>query len=341
MTSMVTVIIPNFNHAKYLPRRIESVLQQTYPNLEIILMDDCSTDNSREIIAHYASKDSRIKVVLNDRNGGNTFKQWNKGITLATGAYIWIAESDDAAEPTLVETLMSYLEANPEVVLAYCDSYNMDEHDKVSGTWQWFMAQLDPELFTQDFVMDGHKLIQRFMSYRNIIPNASAVLLRRSTLLEAGEAAVSMKVCGDWLYWARILSRGKAAFVSRQLNYFRTHSNNVRSRNDLNGTSLLESVQILSAMRAYGPADATAYAKALRYLLDLWFYSFVYKKVPISRHRQIYRAFKDIEPSFPQQFRAELQHYLLSNGMSGLRMMLGDGFLFKITGKLKRNTQVS
>src|ERR1700730_12479921 len=89
----VSVIIPNYNHAPYLRQRINTVLRQTFQDFEVILMDDCSTDEGRSIIAEYAVG-PRVKVQLNERNSGSTFKQWKKGITLARGEYIWIAESD-------------------------------------------------------------------------------------------------------------------------------------------------------------------------------------------------------------------------------------------------------
>ncbi|RYE13814.1 MAG: glycosyltransferase family 2 protein, partial [Sphingobacteriaceae bacterium] len=101
----VSVIIPNYNHARYLPQRIESVIHQTFQDIEVILMDDCSLDTSRTIIAQYAAQDNRIRVILNEQNSGSTFKQWNKGIALAKGEYVWIAESDDYAELDFLETL--------------------------------------------------------------------------------------------------------------------------------------------------------------------------------------------------------------------------------------------
>ena len=333
----VSVIIPNYNHASYLARRIESVLNQTYSNLEIILMDDCSPDNSTEIITHYSAQDSRIQVVLNEQNSGNTFRQWNKGIALATGKYVWIAESDDAADLTLVEKLIEPLEADDKVVLSYCDSYHIDERDEVLGTWQWFMLKFDSDLFAHDFVLDGKTLVQRFMSYRNIIPNASAVLVRRSTLSEIGPAKDNMKVCGDWLYWAHILSKGKAAFTTQTLNYFRSHPNNVRSRNQINGTAIMESAQILSAMQIYGPADPTAVEKAVSHLLELWFHSSVYNEIPWQRHVAIYNAFRNASPNFPQRFRRELRHYMFRNRLSGVRMMLGDGLVYKLLQKYRKS----
>src|SRR6267378_5588953 len=82
----VSVIVPNYNHARYLRQRIESVLGQTYKDIEVILLDDCSTDESRAIISEY-SADPRVKVVLNEVNSGSTFKQWKKGMGLAHGEY--------------------------------------------------------------------------------------------------------------------------------------------------------------------------------------------------------------------------------------------------------------
>src|SRR6202030_4301096 len=75
----VSVIVPNYNHAPYLRRRIESILQQTYQDFELILLDDSSTDHSREILQSYAEKPG-VKIAFNTMNSGSVFKQWNKGI---------------------------------------------------------------------------------------------------------------------------------------------------------------------------------------------------------------------------------------------------------------------
>src|SRR5437868_456309 len=91
---IVSVVVPNYNHARFLRKRIDSVLGQTYQDFELILMDDCSTDESRSIIEEYA-REARIRIELNEENSGSTFKQWNKGVRLARGEYVWIAESDD------------------------------------------------------------------------------------------------------------------------------------------------------------------------------------------------------------------------------------------------------
>src|SRR6478735_6868594 len=99
----VSVIVPNYNHAAYLPARINSILQQTYTDFELILLDDCSADNSREILENFRHHPKVSHIVYNEVNSGTTFKQWNKGIGLSKGKYIWIAESDDNCEAGLLE----------------------------------------------------------------------------------------------------------------------------------------------------------------------------------------------------------------------------------------------
>ena len=108
----VSVIVPNYNHARFLPQRIETILRQSYQDFELLLLDDCSTDDSRAILSQYAS-DPRVRLEFNEMNSGSPFKQWNKGVRLARGKYVWIAESDDYADPQLLERLVAVLEADP------------------------------------------------------------------------------------------------------------------------------------------------------------------------------------------------------------------------------------
>ena len=86
----VSVIVPNYNHEPYLRQRIDSILNQSYQDFELILLDDCSVDNSRDILMAYKNHPKVTQLVFNEQNSANTFKQWNKGIELAKGEYIWI-----------------------------------------------------------------------------------------------------------------------------------------------------------------------------------------------------------------------------------------------------------
>ena len=122
---LVSVIVPNYNHARYLEQRLDSVFEQTYQNFEVIILDDCSTDDSMEVINRYKDNPHLSQIVVNEQNTGSPFKQWDKGIHLAKGDLIWIAESDDYNELTFLEELISEWNKHKNVVLAFsnlCES---------------------------------------------------------------------------------------------------------------------------------------------------------------------------------------------------------------------------
>ncbi|MBC6988294.1 glycosyltransferase family 2 protein [Hymenobacter sp. BT491] len=333
MQPRVTVIIPNYNHARYLPRRIESVLQQTVGELEVLILDDCSPDQSREVIAGYAARDGRIRTVFNAENSGSTFRQWNKGLALARGTYVWIAESDDYAAPTFLETLLAPLEAHPHVGLAYCDSWVIDEQDNKQGTYEYLPGEQAAERWNTDFEESGLSIIREYMSYRNVIPNASAVVLRRSVLEKVGPADTSLRLMGDWLFWGKVLAASDMAFVARPLNYFRKHSNNVRSSALLNGVALLEETHILRTMQQYGPTNPVLLEKKIAFILKHWYLSWVYNDIPAERYKQMYRNMQAVAPDFRRRFAKELGKFLFADKMAGLRQLIGDGVIYPLFGR--------
>ena len=117
--------MPNYNHAPFLRERMDSILLQDYPEYEVIVLDDASTDGSRAILNEYANH-PRVKLLLtSDINSGNTFVQWQRGMAQADGDYIWIAESDDVAAPHLLSRLVETMERE-EAVLSFCRSRWID-----------------------------------------------------------------------------------------------------------------------------------------------------------------------------------------------------------------------
>ncbi len=126
----VTVITPKPAPAPATcTRRLDSILNQTFRDFELIILDDASPDDSRRVIESYRH-DPRTRTIFNERNSGSPFKQWNLGLRQATGEYVWIAESDDYAEPTLLETLVDRLDRHPDVGLAMCKSWVVDEQGR-------------------------------------------------------------------------------------------------------------------------------------------------------------------------------------------------------------------
>src|ERR1700733_1271978 len=144
----VSVIVPNYNHARYLPKRIESILRQTFQDFELILLDDCSTDESRAILQEYAA-DPRVRLEFNEVNSGSTFKQWNKGARLARGKYVWLAESDDYADERLLEKLIAPLEQDPSAVLCYCRSWRVSDDGELNGDLGSCLSPLDAQKWSR------------------------------------------------------------------------------------------------------------------------------------------------------------------------------------------------
>ncbi|MGB9179720.1 MAG: glycosyltransferase family A protein [Pyrinomonadaceae bacterium] len=223
----VSVIVPNYNHARYLSERLDSILDQTYNDLELIILDDASTDDSCRILTRYYAR-PRVRILVNDRNSGSAFPQWNRGISLSKGEYIWIAESDDLADPHFLETLIPLLDENPGIGVAYCQSRLINlESVNVGDSLNW-TSDLDPERWKSDFINNGRDEISKYLIYKNTIPNASAVVTRRSTLSKVLPVDTSFKLCGDWMHWGRVLLQTDLAYVAEPLNHWRLESSNSR-----------------------------------------------------------------------------------------------------------------
>ena len=240
----VSVIIPNYNHARFLEQRIESILNQTFQDFEIIFLDDKSPDNSPEIFSKYAKHPKISHAIFNDTNSGSTFKQWDKGFSLAIGEYIWIAESDDYADPTFLEKLVQKLDAYPSAGLVYCQSWRVDENGTISTTMKWWTDDLDLSKWEKDYVVFGKEECANYLALKNTIPNASAVLFRRCFISEIDLDITSFKLCGDWLFWIKILLKSDIAFIAESLNYFRHHKNTARSLTNFK-SQILEQINIL------------------------------------------------------------------------------------------------
>ena len=223
----VSIIVPSYNHAQFLEERIESILNQDFHNFEVILLDDLSPDNSAEILKKYQNHPKVSHCIINEKNSGSTFYQWNKGIDLAKGELIWIAESDDVADPHFLAKLVPKFDQNPNLVLAYSQSYRMNAQGEVTGTWKDCTDSSDAELFTRDFELSGLEYIERFLTFQNTIPNASGVVFKKKCYLDVGGANPSLKFIGDWEIWTKIVSQGDIFFTPKCLNYFRYHDTSV------------------------------------------------------------------------------------------------------------------
>ena len=222
MYPTVSVIIPNYNHAPYLKERIDSVLNQTYQDFEAIILDDCSPDNSVEVIEQYRSNPHVSHILINEQNTRNTFIQWERGISMAKGRYIWIAESDDVAEPQLLETLIGQLEQHPDASVAFCHSRLIDA-DGALLSEQNTKNSAQPGQITID---DSCTFLRHLLIF-NYIYNASMAVFRRDVYDRANPDYKQFRYCGDWHFWASVCAAGRVIEVYDMLSRFRQHQRKV------------------------------------------------------------------------------------------------------------------
>ncbi len=237
---LVSVIIPNYNHAKYLKQRIDSVLNQTFQDFEVIILDDCSTDDSREVIEQYRNHPKISNIVYNRANSGSTFKQWKKGIDLAKGEYIWIAESDDWCELNFLDTVLSGTKGRDDIAFSYAQSYMLD--DLLNIKWVSWHTKMNE-------VIKGVEFIQKYMVAGNKVFNASMVVFRKKTYNLISDEYLNYKFCGDWMFWILLATHDSVHISGKVLNYFRKHDNDVSGRFYGSGENFVEELNVLGYLK--------------------------------------------------------------------------------------------
>ncbi len=228
----VSAIVPNYNYAHYLKQRIDSVLDQSYPLYELIVIDDASSDNSVEVIEScFQQTTIDTRLVKNTQNSGSVFKQWQKAAELAQGDIIWIAEADDDADPQFINSLMPAFN-DPETVLAYCQSEQIDEQGQVTESdYLAYTQHINNQKWLQDYRNQGKEEIINALAIKNTIPNASAVLFRKDAFAESMQQCRAdldkLNIAGDWLIYCALLQQGKISYCAESLNKHRRHQQSV------------------------------------------------------------------------------------------------------------------
>jgi glycosyltransferase involved in cell wall biosynthesis len=247
----VSVAVLNYNYSQYMRERLTSIFRQTHAVHEILVLDDCSADNSINVINEVAAEwDRDIQLVMNERNSGSVFAQWQKAAELATGEFLWIAEADDSSQPDFLLRVLPPLATNGEVMLSFSDSSTIDSSGAVTGeSYKPYYATVEPAALADTQVLDGSDFVKRLLSVKNIILNVSAVVWRRDALLRAlrtcGSDLSTFKVAGDWRIYQEILTEpgARVNYESRPLNVHRRHNSSVTHR--LNSRAHLDEISRL------------------------------------------------------------------------------------------------
>ncbi|NDV89856.1 glycosyltransferase [Alteromonas sp. 345S023] len=259
-TPLISVIVPSYRHEKFLAERLNTISWQTYENIEIILLDDASPDNSGDILTRFASTCENVSALrINKSNSGLPIHQWVKGVSLARGEYVWIAESDDESSPEFLSELLNLLMKNPSAGMAYCDSEVIDENSHFVARYDYTSTQYaDSGLWASDFCMHGRDFVANFMVFRNLIPNVSAVLFRASVLKD-NLCESSLKYCADWALYNKILLSHDIAFSPAPMNKFRKHIQTTRWHDKKSYvTELREKLVLLKSLKCAFTSNASA-----------------------------------------------------------------------------------
>lgn len=291
----VSVIVPNYNHARFLEQRLQSVIDQTFEDFELVFLDDASTDESRQVFERF-SHDPRVRAVFNPTNSGSVFKQWNRGFAEAAGDYIWIAESDDYSDERFLETLVRALDTHPSAGIAYCQSWAVNENGCKMKIMELQRAQIDEHRWKSDFFNNGRDECARYFVQSCMINNASSALVRRSVVQKIGGADENWRIAGDWVFWAKMLMESDIVFVAQPLNYWRCHSATVRSSATRSGEMLEESYRVakMIADLADVPPDILERSRALWFLR--WVRYNEQCRFSLNQHRAIYEAARRFDP---------------------------------------------
>ena len=231
MHPKVTALVPSYNHGNYIRERIESIVNQSYPNIELIVIDDRSGDDSHEIISKLQNK-YKFQYLRNDRNSGTPFAAWERICTLATGEYIWVCESDDVAEPNFIEEAVASFDKVSDAVLFYSNSHIINESSVIVGHTDSSFHDIWKEYrWDRNFVADGRDELLQFQMRGQTVPNMSSALIKASAFRVAFTPFLKrLRLTGDWLFIGDVMKHGRVIFCRDALNRFRKHDVTSRVR---------------------------------------------------------------------------------------------------------------
>lgn len=229
---LVSVIVPNYNHARFLENRFKSILEQTYQKIELIVLDDCSLDNSIEVIDRCLA-DVKFPVfkIYNEANSGNVFEQWRKGFEIASGELIWICESDDFAERDFLERLVPHF-ADLAVMVAFGRIQFADANGAFQPGMDQFRERAESGIWSGVSARPAAEWFAKAFSTFNVIANVGGCLIKNQAVPQhVWATARTYKIAGDWYLYSKLSNGGKIVFDPQAVSYFRQHPENTSASN--------------------------------------------------------------------------------------------------------------
>lgn len=223
---LVSLVVASYNHAYFLRQRMDSLLNQTYKKKEIIVIDDNSNDGSWAILKKY-KKYKNITIIRRKKNAGWVYVS-NQAAKISRGEFILFANCDDACKKEMVSQLVKPLKKNPKLGISFCRSILINENEKKLGNDFENRETKFKTFCKKDVTIPGH-IMKRFLLHSCVIPNLSAALIRRISFFGVGGFKSHYLAVSDWELFFRVAETSDFAYVTRPLNYFRQHSNTIRS----------------------------------------------------------------------------------------------------------------
>jgi len=260
MTSVnpkVTFIVPCYKLAHLLGECVSSILSQTYTDLEVLIMDDCSPDNTPEVARSF--HDPRVRHVRNEPNLKH-LRNYNKGIGLARGEYIWLISADDRLRvPHALARYMDVMVSHPRVGFAFCPGMGLRD-GRETELVKW--AVLD----CADTIFDGRKLLHRLIESNCVL--APSGLVRRECYEKLGDFPLDLPFAGDWYLWCLFALHYDVAYLSEPMVNYREHGQSMTDQLIAENVVLLAKDDLAVRWRLKHKIDAIGDSSLARHCID-------------------------------------------------------------------------
>lgn len=274
---LVSVVTCVYNQARFVEKRMKSILSQSMQDLEIVVLDDCSTDGSWETLQEYVKDPLVSHAVRNAQNSGKVFQQWKRGVVLSDSRskYVWIAEGDDFCSSDFLQCLLPYFN-DPNVVIASGKTLAVDENERdihvscLVPHYHRASTALNDKFSSGVYVGEGITEIQQHLGTVCTLVNVSGLVLHKASLLRPLDRVREFKMCGDYMIYLLMLQHGKLAYDSRTHNFFRRHAQSVVHHVSQSLTFFDEMLSIILMLKYEHLVSASQTEKSLEYLRQDW-----------------------------------------------------------------------
>ena len=291
---LVSIVFTSYNHVEYLRQAILSIINQTYANIEIIIVDDCSNDGSQLILKEYESNE-RIKLIFRDVNSGSYVLASNYGLKYANGEYVVFAQCDDFSESEQIEQLVEGALNNESCGVIFSSSNMVDENGSIFSNDYVGRESRFKSHVNRDPLILGHEM-SNFLAFSCVIPNLSAALIKKELLTNLGGLSKAFIVVSDWNLWLDISQVTNFFYIRKPLNNFRQHNTTIRSSVKMQ----LQIIEIFSMFQNHVKLNSLSKDKVQKFHIGfgaIWFNYFLenkkqWSKIFVEVYKNVYHELR-------------------------------------------------